>query len=248
MHQPQPQAAQFPDPQPLIQRQHRGGLAGALAVLRCVGVAVVGMAGVVVLIDPRCHHVGLPAPLDLLADPLPGAVQPGPLDLGEDDLGGDGLAPLGQLAQRRDGQVAVHRQRDGPRDRGGGHHQQVRADPAGGLGAQGISLFDAEPVLLVDDDHPELGELHRVLQQRVSADHDAGLPGRNLLAHLAFLRRGHRAGQQRHPGGVLGAAELAGHRQWPQHVAHRPGVLFGQHLGRREQRALIARIDELRHP
>ncbi len=41
------------------------------------------------------------------------------------------------------------------------------------LGAQGVALFDAEAVLLVDDDQAEVVELDLVLDQRVRADDDA---------------------------------------------------------------------------
>ena len=66
--------------------------------------------------------------------------------------------PRRQLAERRDLEVAEHRHRHGPRDRRRGHHEQVRRPV--GLGAQRVPLLDAEPVLLVDDDQPEVGELH----------------------------------------------------------------------------------------
>ena len=48
------------------------------------------------------------------------------------------------------------------------------------LGAQGIALLDAEAVLLVDHDQPEVGELDVLLEQRVRADDDAGRAGRGV--------------------------------------------------------------------
>ena len=58
-----------------------------------------------------------------------------------------------------------------------------------GLGPQRISLLDPEPVLLVDDDQAEVAELHPLLQQRVGADHDAGLAGLGVGERLAAERR-----------------------------------------------------------
>ena len=52
----------------------------------------------------------------------------------------------------------------------------MRRQSIGSLGAQAVSLLDAEPMLFVDDHHAELVELHRVLQQRVRADDDAASP------------------------------------------------------------------------
>ena len=53
------------------------------------------------------------------------------------------------------------------------------------LGAQGVALLDAEAVLLVDDDQPEVGELDALLQQGVRADDDAGPAVGDLRARLA---------------------------------------------------------------
>ena len=54
---------------------------------------------------------------------------------------------------------------------------------AGLVGERG-PLLDAEAVLLVDDHEAEVGELHRVLEQGVGADHDASLPGDHLEQRL----------------------------------------------------------------
>ena len=60
---------------------------------------------------------------------------------------------------------------------------------------------------------PRLWKFHRVLQQRVGADDDAGLTAGDLVADLLLLRGRHRAGEQRHSGRVVGPAQLARHRQ-----------------------------------
>jgi hypothetical protein len=54
-------------------------------------------------------------------------------------------------------QVAEDGHRHRARDRRRGHHQHVRR--LAGLGPQGVALLDAEPVLLVDHDQAEVGEL-----------------------------------------------------------------------------------------
>ena len=74
-----------------------------------------------------------------------------------------------------------------------------------------------------------------------------GLAGGHFVAHLLLLLRRHRARQQRHPRRVLDAAELARHRQWTEHLAHRASVLGGKDFRRSEQGALIARVDHLCH-
>ena len=63
----------------------------------------------------------------------------------------------------------------------------MRRHAFGSLGAQPVSLFDTEPMLLVDDHHAEPVEVHSLLQQRVGADDDACLTGGNFVAHLPFL-------------------------------------------------------------
>ena len=236
VHEPQPQPGQRAVPQVLEQLDHRHRRR-----------AVVDTGGLVGVIDAGGHHVGLPPAGHLLGHPRPGPVQPPRLLFDEDRGGGDGLAAAGKLPQLGGLQVAEHRQRHRARDRGGRHHQQVRGQTVAGLGAQAIPLLHPEAVLLVDDHQAEVVKFHGVLQQGVGADHDAGLPGGHLVAHLTFLRRRHRPGQQRHPGGALGPAELAGHPQRAEHVADRPGVLGGKDFRRRQQRALVAGVDHLQH-
>jgi hypothetical protein len=91
-----------------------------------------------------------------------------------DDVRRDRRSPGRQLGEGGHVEVTEDRHSHGARDRRRGHHEHVRpAVPR--LVAQRVPLLDAEPVLLVDDDQPEVGELHPVLQQRVRADDDAGL-------------------------------------------------------------------------
>ena len=48
----------------------------------------------------------------------------------------------------------------------------------GGLPAQGVTLLDAETVLLVDDHEGEVVEAHVLLDEGVGADDDAGVARR----------------------------------------------------------------------
>ncbi len=70
------------------------------------------------------------------------------------------------------------------------------------LGGQRGALLDAEPVLLVDDDEAEVGELHAVLEQGVGADDDARRSRRDVEQRLPAGGRAQRAGEQRDPGAV----------------------------------------------
>ena len=56
-----------------------------------------------------------------------------------------------------------------------------------------------------------------------------------------------RAGQQRDPGRLVRAAELAATRQRTEQLTQRPGVLLGEHLGRGEQCRLAAAVDDGEH-
>ncbi len=196
-------------------------------------------------VDPRADDVGLPALGDLLADPLPRAFEPGRLRLGGYDGRLHVAAAGGELAQGRGVEVAEDSHRHGPRDRRRRHHQHVRRLP--GLAAERRPLLHAEAVLLVDDDQTEVGELHVLLEQRVRADHDPGLAAGSLGERRTPGRRVQRPGQQRHPGRLLGAAEEAALGEVAEHRHDRAVVLLGEHLGRRQQRRLAARVDDLEH-
>ena len=127
---------------------------------------------------------------DLLADPLVGALaRPGAVHH-------EGLhrpAPGGQLAQHGRVEVAVGGQREGARDRRGGHVQRVRREPVRGLGVQRGALAHAEAVLLVHDAHGQVAELHGLLDQGVRAHHELE------------RARAERAEQVAAPGGRRGA-------------------------------------------
>ena len=169
VHQAQAQSGQRPVAQLFEERHHRGSRR-----------TLIVLGGLVALIDARCHDIRLATGTDFFDDALPGPLQPRRLLLDEDRVGGDGLATAREFAQRRRFEVAVDGERDGARNRRRRHHQQVRRQSVGCLGAQPVSLLDTEPVLFVDDDHAEPLELHRLLQQRVRADDDARIAGSRL--------------------------------------------------------------------
>ena len=180
----------------------------AVGVPASLGIRAAGLAVVRRVADPRAHHVGLAAGRDLLAHPLPGPVQVvGPFR-GRHHVRGDRRPAGRQLAEGGDLEVAEHRHRHRPRDRRRGHHQHVRPG-AGRLLAQRVPLLDAEPVLLVDDDQAKVGELDLVLEQGVGADHDPGVAGEHVAQRAAARPHAGRAGQQRHPGRLLGARRAA---------------------------------------
>ena len=120
-----------------------------------------------------------------------------------------------------------------------------RARP--GLLPQRVTLLDPEPVLLVDHDHAQLGELHVLGEQGMGADHDPGRAGRRVEQRLAAGRRALRAGQQRDPGRLLRTAQPPRLAERAEQIGDRPVVLLGEHLGRGEQRGLPARVDDLQH-
>ncbi len=200
-----------------------------------------------VLADAGADDVDLVPGGDLLPHPLPRPVQPGRLLRHRHDRGADRGAPAGELPQRGHLQVAVHGHRDRPGDRGGGHHQQVRAGPAVVPAAQRVTLFHPEPVLFVDHQQPEVGEPHAVLDEGVGPDDDAGGTGHRVQEGLPALRGGQGTGEQGEPGGVLRGAQLALGRQVSEQFRQRPGVLGGEHLGRGQQRRLPTSVHRLEH-
>jgi hypothetical protein len=96
----------------------------------------------------------------------------------------------------------------------------------GGLGAQGVALFDAEAVLLVDDDQAEVGEVDTLVEQGVGTDDNARPARGDLGQRPAARRRAQRTGQQGVPGGVGGGVQLAGPAARAEQVGDAPVVLL----------------------
>ena len=141
----------------------------------------------VALIDRRADDESLAAVGDLAADQVVRLAS----------IGGrgeyprlDGLASARHLVEDDDVEVSVVGEREGSRDRSGGHDQHVRVPS---LAPQRHALVDAEAVLFVDDREREVGEINALLQQSVRPDDDVhasvGKPGENTLAILARHRR-----------------------------------------------------------
>ena len=246
----QPQPGQRPGGQLLedlldrAQRRGRGGTLDGVAVLvevELVGLALLRLVGG----DAGAHDVDLVAALDLLAHPRPDAGDPARTVHQRHDVGLDRRPAGGQLGQRRRLEVAEDGHRDGPRDRRRGHHQHVRRDR--GLAGQRRPLLDPEPVLLVDHDQAEVREADPVLEQRVGADHDAGLAAGHPAQRGGALGLGHRAREQLDGRALVGPAEHAARREVAEHRDDRAVVLLGEHLGRGEQRRLAAGVDDAEH-
>ena len=145
-----------------------------------------------------------------------------------------GFAAGGQLVDDRYVEVAVDRHGQGAGDRGGRHHQNVGR--RGVLVPEAGALFYAEPVLLVDDDKAQVGEVDRIFEQGMGADEQVDLAGEQPLENGGPPLLGDR------PGEKLDAQ--------PQRLDHRFQplvVLGGQYLGGGHQASLVAVVDGDKH-
>ena len=134
-----------------------------------------------------------------------------------------------------------HRARDGRR----GHDQEVGGPIA--PRAERVALFDAEPVLLVDDHEPEVGELDGLPEERVGADDDPGGPRGGLGEGEAPLRGALRTGDERDARGVGRGGEHRAIGERPHEFPQRPKVLRSQDLRGGEESRLAARVDDSEH-
>ena len=142
--------------------------------------------------------------------------------LGRHPARDDRPAAGGQLGDLGHGQVAVHRQRERPRDRRGGHVERVRPR----CRRERLALLDAEPMLLVDDRHGQLAQIDARLDERMGADDDR-CAGRLLAVALAG-----RARQEAARDPELRAERLEGEE-----------VLLGERLRGRHERPAEAGLD-----
>ena len=196
--------------------------------------------------DARADDVHLPPGLDLLRGAPPHAFDP--LGFRRRHHGrGDRLTPLRKFGEHRRVEVAERRHRHRPRDRRRRHHQEVGHEMVATTAPQHISLFDAEAVLFVDDDHAEIEELDLLLEQRVGSHDDARLAGHHVEQRLTFALGLHRAGQQHHTRRAVGGAEFTGSPQIAEHRRDGPKMLRGENFRRREDRALMAVVDDAQH-
>ena len=110
------------------------------------------------------------------------------------------------------------------------------ARPAGALASSVRALADPEAVLLVDDDDRQAVEDDVGLDQRVRADDERQLAGRELAQHVRPPRGRRRAGEQRRT-----------HRLARKQRLERGEVLLGERLGRCHERGLRAVLDRAQH-
>ncbi len=122
---------------------------------------------------------------------------PQPIDVGRvTDPGLDRDPSLRLRAQIGDIEIGVHDLAERARDRGRGHEQDVRRGSSR-LGLELAALLDPEPVLLVDDDQPEVGERDPVLEQGVGSDDDLCAAVGERLQRVPGSSRAERPGQER---------------------------------------------------
>ena len=117
-----------------------------------------------VLVDERMHDIHLPPRAQLAPEGTIHIVAV--LLIAQNRL--DGLASRRQFVDDADVEVAIDSHRQRARDGRRRHHQHMRRQF--GLFPQPGTLGHAEAVLLVDDGHAEVAELHSVLDEGVRAD------------------------------------------------------------------------------
>ena len=93
-------------------------------------------------------------------------------------------------------------------------------------------LRDAEAMLLVDDGDREVREVDLLLDERVRAHDDLGVPRRDELARGGVLLRAKRAREERDA-----------HAERRAELVDRQEVLLGERLGRSHQRSLAPGLD-----
>jgi hypothetical protein len=180
-------------------------------------------------LDQRADPVDLLARLDRPADGLDHRAE---LAEGERPRP-DRLSPGRLFPKLGERDVAIAGEHHGPWDRGRGHQQHVGIDA---LGAELHPLIHAEAVLFVDHHQAEIGKANLRLKQGVGADHDLGFGGRDRLKQALPPRGALASGKE---------ADLDSDRL--QQRREPLGMLSCQHLGRRHQGGLRARLDRLQH-
>ena len=145
------------------------------------------------LLDERYDDERPVAERGLLADLLPCAPKIGATA----DARRDGQPARWRRMEIRHVEVGVQDLAERARNRCGGHQQHVRRRAAS-LGFQLAPLLHTEPVLLVDDDEPEVPELHAGLEQRVRAHDHRCHPVPDRLSGALGTGPAQRASQERH--------------------------------------------------
>ena len=123
----------------------------------------------------------------------------------------------------------------------------MRPDVLGAALEQGRALLHAEPVLLIDDDQPQVGELHLVVEQSVGTDGDPSLSAHDLQQGILAGRAVLGAGQQHNLSAPRVTGQHARLRKLPKHGRDAGEVLLRQRLGGRQQHRLPATVDHSGH-
>ena len=184
--------------------------------------------GLVVLwsFDDWIDDVRLMATLDLVAKKLPyvfGALV-GNL------FGDDGCAARRKLVEYAEVEVSIKRQGKGARDGCCSHDQNIRL---GGIWFlhEAETLQNAEAVLLVDDDHAQVGKVDFFFDQSVRSDDEIGFAMEDAAAGELLLVFVERAGEQ---------DDAIAARRFFEQLARGEVMLRGEDLGRGHERGLTA--------
>ena len=175
------------------------------------------------LLHQREDDVRPPSPRDLPADLLEDL----PPTVLRDDLRADRNPSARHLVEHRDVEVSVQRDRERPRDRRGGHDEEVRGDPS--FPAEGGTLENPEPVLLVDHSQRQVAERDALLDQGMRSHDDVRLPVPDPFPNRFALLRRQRGGKERDPD-----------RQSRRPFQEPPVMLLRQDLRGRHHRGLHA--------
>ena len=116
-----------------------------------------------------------------------------------------------------------------------------------GLCRQRCPLLHSEAVLLIDHHEPEVCEPDVLRQQRMGADDDSRVSGRDGLPYPATVSGGEASRQQRHLRGLRVGLQGSGHPEPTEQRGDGCVMLLGQHLGGGQQRRLASRIDDREH-
>ena len=182
------------------------------------------------LCDQGIDHIHLPSPGDLLLEKSP---YPQPCGIGVMHRA-DRPATRRQLVDHRDVEIAVERHGERSRNGRGGHHQHVGRLLV--LGPHPRPLLDAETVLLVDDDQPQIREAHPILDQRMSPHQQLHLARSDPLECSAAFAGLRCTREDRHP-----------HRESVEQARKRGMMLPRQNLGGRHHAGLKTVIDGQQH-
>ena len=186
-------------------------------------------------LDAVVDKKGLPAPAHLANDRLPH----GPLAEVE-HLGTDGQAAGRRRFDHRQVADAGHRHLEGSGNGRRGEREDIHLCPEL---LEALLVADPEPLLLIDDDQPQVPELHVLLQQAVRADHHVQCAGGQVPKRGLDLSGRLKAGQQPHAGRER--AEALRDAPHCQRIINHHHDLLGAQALHRSRRVVRERSDHL---